>query len=78
MSYRESLCECDLCGHYLDGGEQLVCGTHLDKIERAAKELYLCGHWVCSGIDVARQGELWEALRDALGIERGTATKAGV
>lgn len=40
--------------------------------------LYMAGKWECKTIDPKLQARMWEAVRDALGLEPGTATKAGV
>lgn len=44
----------------------------------AATSVYLAGRWSCPAIDPAEQARLWVGLRDALGLEPGAATKAGV
>jgi hypothetical protein len=42
----------------------------------AAYSLYMAGRWTCDRpVDAAG---LWTALRDALGLDPGTATKAGI
>lgn len=47
-------------------------------IASAARDLYLAGRWECATVPASEQVRLWERLRDAAGIEPGTATKAGV
>ena len=49
-----------------------------DRLWEAAIELYMAGRWECSTIPVDKQVELWTMLRDALGLEEGTASAAGV
>jgi hypothetical protein len=51
--------------------------TH-STLYKAAHDLYFAGVWTCEGKSEARQVELWEALRDALGLNAGAATAAGV
>jgi len=49
-------------------------------IEEAARALYMAGAWTLH-VDVmpaSIQAEMWQDLRDALGLEEGTATNAGV
>lgn len=43
---------------------------------RAGRDLYFAGRWSCDR--PADEGALWIALRDALELEPGSATKAGV
>lgn len=47
-----------------------------DKLRKAGLDLYFAGRWSCDRpVDEAK---LWEALRDALELEKGSATRAGV
>jgi hypothetical protein len=47
----------------------------LRRLRTAATALYFAGKWSCHRpVDEAA---LWEALRDALNLEAGVATKAG-
>jgi hypothetical protein len=67
---RESLrVNCD--GH-------MATATPVDALAEAALALYLAGRWTSEWVSVDEQARLWEALRDALGLPEGTATKAGV
>jgi hypothetical protein len=47
-------------------------------VDDAARALYMAGRWECSALPGSEQVRLWEALRDALGLPKGTATAAGV
>jgi hypothetical protein len=47
-----------------------------DPLRKAALDLYMAGRWSCDrSVDEVR---LWTALRDALNLQPGTATAAGV
>jgi hypothetical protein len=41
-------------------------------LRAAATALYLAGRWTCD--QPVNEAELWENLRDALGLPRGTET----
>ena len=47
-------------------------------LKQAVKELYFAGLWKCDVLDEAEQVRLWEQLRDAASLKKGTATKNGV
>lgn len=47
-------------------------------LQRAALALYNAGLWMCPTLHPIEQGELWEALRLALGLPPGHATSLGV
>lgn len=47
-------------------------------IETAVRDIYFAGRWTCDSIPVDKQIELWEKLRDAAGIPKGSATKMNV
>jgi hypothetical protein len=49
-----------------------------DKLQDAAKKLYMAGVWRCSTLSHDDQVRLWTELRDAAEIPAGTATAAGV
>lgn len=49
----------------------------LKRLRTAATALYFAGMWRCTPSS-PDEAKLWEALRDALGLEAGVATKAGV
>lgn len=49
-----------------------------EALRGAALDLYMSGRWELTGMAPDVQARLWEALRDALGLEPGAATKAGV
>jgi len=48
------------------------------KLLKAVEELYESGLWVCEGMPEDEQKRLWENLRDAAEIPKGTATALGV
>jgi hypothetical protein len=48
------------------------------RLKAIMQSVYREGYWTCEEIDEERQVFLWETLRDACGLEKGTATKAGV
>lgn len=56
--------------------EEAIWGV--EAIAEAARALYMAGRWDCAGLPADQQARLWEALRDALELPAGTATKAGV
>lgn len=47
-------------------------------VRAAATALYLAGAWRCDNLPPEIQAQMWEELRDALGLPVGTATTAGV
>lgn len=50
-----------------------------DPLWEAAYALYMAGKWELSnGTTDEHQTELWKNLREALNLEPGTATKAGI
>lgn len=51
-----------------------------DKLPAAALALYMAGRWTLPDEKMSEmdQAELWENLRDALGLRPGHSTKAGV
>lgn len=49
----------------------------LERLLQASRTLYEAGRWTCEGMPAAQQALLWEALRDAAAIPRGTATALG-
>lgn len=53
---------------------QRVSGSDYERLRKAAEALYMAGHWKC---DPPIEGEvlLWEELRDAAGIPKGTETR---
>ena len=55
-------------------------GISTDALYRAAKALYMAGHWTLSEerFGAEEQAELWESLRDAMALEPGYSTRAGV
>lgn len=50
----------------------------VDNLRSAATALYMAGRWDCDKLQPSEQARLWEDLRDALGLDHGTATSAGV
>lgn len=50
----------------------------LEHLRSAVKKLYKAGKWDCEALSVEYCAELWGELRDACGIEPGTATKLGI
>lgn len=46
-------------------------------VVEAARKLYLSGRWT-AGLPAPLEARMWEDLRDALGLEPGTATDAGI
>jgi hypothetical protein len=49
----------------------------LSALKSAACDIYIAGRWTCD-VPPDVQSRLWEALRDAAGIAKGTATKIGM
>jgi hypothetical protein len=49
-----------------------------DRLVAVCLGLYLFGRWTCEGAELAEQARMWEALRDVLGLEPGTATACGL
>jgi uncharacterized protein DUF6378 len=45
--------------------------SKLDRIVRAATNLYRSGRWRAVGLPAERQAQMWAELRDALGLEPG-------
>jgi hypothetical protein len=48
----------------------------LAAVTGAARKLYMAGKW-CAGLPANLEARMWEDLRDALGLEPGTATALG-
>lgn len=48
------------------------------QLPTAATALYLAGRWSAPNVSDSDAENLWTALRDALGLPEGTATKLGV
>lgn len=71
---------------FQDNGEFIAAAPRLmraltaerDALRQAAFDLYLAGRWDCASVPPETAAQLWEALRDALGLPVGTATAAGV
>jgi len=62
------------------GADQEVPGlrkTDADALAVAARALYLAGRWSARGVPAHVQAQLWERLRDTLGLPPGTATARG-
>ncbi len=57
-----------------EGGERGL----LIELTDAAQSLYMAGRWSCPDLSDKRQAELWERLRDAARMAKGSATVAGV
>jgi hypothetical protein len=49
-----------------------------ERLQIAAENLYRAGRWSTPRLSDSEQAALWEALRDALGLNVGTATALGV
>jgi|SRR6185436_2036188 len=50
----------------------------VETIALAARRLYFAGRWTADGVEDAEAAQLWERLRDALGLPPGSATAAGL
>ena len=48
------------------------------QLRNAALRLYFAGCWICPTVDNATAAEMWEQLRDALELPKGSATSRGV
>lgn len=48
------------------------------RLHDIAREIYFAGHWVTDPPIPVKDELYWEDLRDALGLEEGSARKAGV
>lgn len=61
-------------------GERRELARELETVREAGRGLYMAGIWYLptGGLSEARQGALWKDFRDALGLEPGTATAAGI
>lgn len=50
----------------------------LETLREAATALYEGGRWISPDLPIDRQVEMWEALRDALGLPLGHASELGM
>lgn len=48
------------------------------ELRATVKDLYEAGRWECPTLTKEEQAKIWEEVRDAAKIKKGTATKLGV
>lgn len=59
-------------------GPRTAANCEADDVRTAALALYMAGRWSCSEVPDDEAARLWADLRDALRLEPGTASTAGV
>lgn len=59
-------------------GQLSAAQQEIAALREAAERLYCAGRWDCDTVPPDVAAQLWEALRRALGLPAGTATRLGV
>jgi hypothetical protein len=65
-------------GHFPTARQTAAEAERVARLEEVATDLYMAGYWTRNEGTPQEDLSMWEALRDALGLPEGTATKAGV